>query len=50
MRVIEHDISRDIVKGVRVAQGMDNFDSRQYTESGEGTDHVSESLAIQLIP
>ena len=50
MKAMEHDIPRDIVKGVPVAQGMDNFDLRQYTETGEGTDHVTQSLALQLIP
>lgn len=50
MRAMEHDVPRDIVKGIPVAQGMDNFDLKQYTETGEGTDHVTQSLALQLIP
>ena len=41
---------RDIVKGIQVVQGMDNFDLKQYKETGEGTDHVTQSSALQLIP
>ena len=50
MRAREHHVPRDVVKGEPLAQGMDNFDLKQYTETGEGTDHVTQSLALQLIP